>query len=141
MKRDIADFMFKYFTCQQVKLEHQRPSGLLQQLLILEWKWDMIAMDFVSGLPHASSGYDAIWVIVDRLTKIAHFLPLIEFAYNNSYHASIEMAPYEALCGRKCRSPLCCEIRKRQLTSPKLVQITSEKVFIIQQRLKIAFSR
>ena len=68
-------------------------------------------------------------------------LPLIEFAYNNSYHASIEMAPYEALYGRKCRSPLCWKVGERQLTSPKLVQITSEKVFIIQQRLKIAFSR
>ena len=194
----------------------------------------MIAMDFVSGLPRTSSGYDAIWVIVDRLTKIAHFLPikktystdrlarlyvsqivclhgvpvsivsdqgstftlvfwqelhkalgtrldfstafhpqtdgqsdrtiqtledmlrmcvmdfggqwdlhlpLIEIAYNNSYHASIEMAPYEALYGRKCRSHLCWEIGERQLTGPELVQVTSEKVPIIQQRLKIAFSR
>ena len=76
-----------------MKLEYQRPSGLLQQLLILEWKWDVIAMDFVSDLPHASSGYDAIWVIVDRLTKIAHFLPLIEFAYNKSCHANIKWLP------------------------------------------------
>ena len=59
-----------------MKLEHQRPSGLLQQLPIPEWKWDMIAMDFVSGLPRTLSGYDAIWVIVDILTKIAHFLPI-----------------------------------------------------------------
>ena len=59
-----------------MKLEHQRPSGLLQQLPIPEWKWDMIAMNFVSGLLRTSSGYDAIWVIVDRLTKIAHFLPI-----------------------------------------------------------------
>ena len=56
------------------------------------------------------------------------YLPLIEFAYNNSYHASIEMAPYEALYGRKCRSPLCWEVGERQLTGPELVQITSEKV-------------
>ena len=68
-------------------------------------------------------------------------LPLIEFAYNNSYHASIEMAPYEALYGRKCRSPLCWDVSERQLTEPELVQITSEKVPIIQQRLKTAFSR
>ena len=68
-------------------------------------------------------------------------LPLIEFAYNNSYHASIEMAPYEALYGRKCRSPLCWKLGERQLTGPELVQITSEKVSIIQQRLKTAFSR
>ena len=58
-------------------------------------------------------------------------LPLIEFAYNNSYHASIEMVPYEALYGRKCRSPLCWKVSKRQLTGPGLVQITLEEVFII----------
>ena len=91
----------------------------VQQLSILEWTWDMIAMDFVSSLPRKSSGYDAIWVIVDRLTKIAHFLPLIEFAYNNSCHASIKMAPYEALFRRKRRLPLCWEVSERQLTGPK----------------------
>ena len=69
-------FVSKCLTCQQVKLEHQRPSRLLQQLPILEWKWDMIAMDFVSGLPRTSSGYDAIWVIVDKLTKTDPFLPI-----------------------------------------------------------------
>ena len=68
-------------------------------------------------------------------------MTLIEFAYNNSYHASIEMAPYETLYGRKCRSPLCWEIGERQLTGLELVQITSEKVPIIQQRLKTVFSR
>ena len=76
MKRDIAEFVSKCLTCQQVKLEHQRPLRLLQQLPILEWKWDMIAMDFVSGLPRTSSGYDAIWAIIDRLTKTTHFFPL-----------------------------------------------------------------
>ena len=62
----------------------------VQQLSILEWTWDMISMDFVSSLPRKSTGYDAIWVIVDRLTKTSHFLPLIEFTYNNSCHASIK---------------------------------------------------
>ena len=76
MKRDIAEFVSKCLTCQQVKLEHQRPLRLLQQLPILEWKWDMIAMDFVSGLPRTSSGYDAIWAIIYRLTKTTHFFPL-----------------------------------------------------------------
>ena len=76
MKRDIADFVSKCLTCQQVKLEHQRPSRMLQQLPILEWKWDRSAMDFVSRLLCTSSGCDAIWVIVDRLTKTAHFLPI-----------------------------------------------------------------
>ena len=68
-------------------------------------------------------------------------LPLIEFAYINSYHASIEMAPYEALHGRKCKSPLCWEVGERQLIGPELVQITLEKVPIIQQRLKTTFGR
>ena len=68
-------------------------------------------------------------------------LPLIEFAYNNNYHASIEMAPYEALYGRKYISPLCWEVGERQLTGTELVQITSEKVPIIQQIMKTAFSR
>ena len=57
-------------------MEYQRPLGLLQQLPILEWKWDMIAIDFVSGLPRTLSGSNAIWVIIDKLTKTAHFLPI-----------------------------------------------------------------
>ena len=57
-------------------MEYQRPSSLLHQLPIPEWKWNIIAMDFVSGFPRTSSGYDAIWVIIDRLTKTAHFLPI-----------------------------------------------------------------
>ena len=76
MKKDISEIVSKCLTCQKVKLEHQGPSELLQQLPIPKWKWDMIDMDFVSGLPRTSSGYDAIWVIVDRLTKTAHFLPI-----------------------------------------------------------------
>ncbi|GJS17653.1 putative reverse transcriptase domain-containing protein [Tanacetum coccineum] len=59
-----------------LKVKHQRPSGLLQQPEIPEWKWERITMDFVTGLPRTSSGYDSIWVIVDRLTKSAHFLPM-----------------------------------------------------------------
>ncbi|GJY80831.1 putative reverse transcriptase domain-containing protein [Tanacetum coccineum] len=59
-------------------LEHQRPSGLLQQPEIPEWKWERITMDFMTKLPRTSSGHDTIWVIVDRLTKYAHFLPMRE---------------------------------------------------------------
>ena len=69
-------------------------------------------------------------------------LPLVEFAYNNSYHSSIEMAPYEALYGRKYRSPLCWdEIRERELTGPKIIKDVSEKVALIRMRLEIAASR
>ncbi|GJY54377.1 putative reverse transcriptase domain-containing protein [Tanacetum coccineum] len=63
---------------ETVKAEHQKPSGLLQQPEIPEWKWEKITMDLVVKLPRSSSGYDAIWVIVDRLTKFAHFLPIRE---------------------------------------------------------------
>uniref|UniRef100_A0A2N9FNH1 RNA-directed DNA polymerase n=1 Tax=Fagus sylvatica TaxID=28930 RepID=A0A2N9FNH1_FAGSY len=76
MKREIAQFVEQCLTCQQVKVEHQRPSGLLQSLPIPEWKWEHISMDFVSGLPRSPKGHDAIWVIVDRLTKSAHFIPI-----------------------------------------------------------------
>ncbi|GJR57332.1 putative reverse transcriptase domain-containing protein [Tanacetum coccineum] len=199
MKADIATYVSKCLTCAKVKAEHQRPSGLLQQPEIPEWKWEHIIMDFVTGLPRTSSGYDSIWVIVDQLTKSAHFLPmkktdsmekltqlylkevvcrhgvplsiisdcdsrfasgfwrslpnalgtnlnmstayhpktdgqsertfrpgiylrayvidfggswdrhlpLVEFSYNNSYHASIKAAPFEALYERKCKSPVC----------------------------------
>ncbi|KAL5540955.1 hypothetical protein UlMin_044247 [Ulmus minor] len=76
MKRDVAQFIAKCMTCQQVKAEHQRPGGQLQSLPIPEWKWDHITMDFVTDLPKMPSGYDAIWVVVDRLTKSAHFIPI-----------------------------------------------------------------
>ena len=76
MRRDIAHFMEQCLTCQQVKAEHQRPSGLLKPLLVLVWKWEHITMDFVVGLPQTLRGLNAIWVIVDRLTKSAHFLPI-----------------------------------------------------------------
>ncbi|GKC06181.1 putative reverse transcriptase domain-containing protein [Tanacetum coccineum] len=168
MKKDTALYVSKCLTCSKIKVEHQRPSGLLQQPEILEWKWERIAMDFITKLPRTGNGHDAIWVIVDRLTKSAHFLPiredfkmdrlarlylneiiarhgvpisiisdrdsrftsrfwqsmqealgtqldmrswdvhlpLVEFSYNNSYHSSVRCAPFEALYGRKCRSPI-----------------------------------
>ncbi|GKE35890.1 putative reverse transcriptase domain-containing protein [Tanacetum coccineum] len=68
----------KCLTCSKVKAEHQKPSGLLQQSEIPEWKWENITMDFINKLPRTCSGHDAIWVIVDRLTKSAHFLAVRE---------------------------------------------------------------
>ncbi|GKD68363.1 putative reverse transcriptase domain-containing protein, partial [Tanacetum coccineum] len=156
MNDDIATYVSKCLKCAKVKAEHQRPSGLLVQSKIPQWKWDNITMDFITKLPKSSQGYNTIWVIFDRLTKSAIFtpmretdpmeklariylketdrqgertiqtfedmlracvidfgngwvrhLPLVEFSYNNSYHASIKAAPFEALYGRKCRSPIC----------------------------------
>ena len=76
MKRDIAEFVSKCATCQLVKVDHQRPSGMLQPQEIPVWKWESISMDFITGLPTSQKGHDSIWVIVDRLTKVAHFLPV-----------------------------------------------------------------
>ena len=78
MKAEIATFVGKCMTCAKVKVEYQKPSGLLQQPEIPEWKWEMITMDFITKLPKTPSGFDTIWVIIDRLTKFAHFLPIKE---------------------------------------------------------------
>ncbi|GKD99925.1 putative reverse transcriptase domain-containing protein [Tanacetum coccineum] len=235
MKADIATYVSKCLTCAKVKAKHQRPSGLLVQPKIPEWKWDNITMDFVMKLPKSSQGYDTIWVIVDRLTKSAIFvpmretdpldklarmylkevvtrhgipvsiicdrdprfasnfwkslqnalgtsldmstayhpqtdgqsertiqtledmlracaidfgkgwvnhLPLVEFSYNNSYHASIKAAPFEALYGRKCRSPVCwTEVGEAQILGPELIQETTEKIVQIKQRMQAARDR
>ena len=76
MKKDVAEFTARCLTCQQVKVEHQALAGKLHPLSIPEWKWEKITMDFVTNLPKTQKGIDAIWIIVDRLTKLAHFLPI-----------------------------------------------------------------
>ena len=76
LKREVTELVGKCFTCQQVKAEHQLPSGLLQPVKIPLWKWERVTMDFVSGLPLTPSKKDSVWVIVDRLTKSAHFIPV-----------------------------------------------------------------
>ncbi|GJS14328.1 putative reverse transcriptase domain-containing protein [Tanacetum coccineum] len=78
MKKDRAVYVSRCLTCLKVKAEHQRPFGLLQQPEIPEWKWERITMDFVTKLPRTNSRHDTIWVIVDWLTKYAHFLPMHE---------------------------------------------------------------
>jgi len=76
LKTDMVEYVAICDTCQRVKAEHQRPAGLLQLMKILEWKWEEVGMDFIVGLPRTQRGYDSIWVIVDRLTKVAHFIPV-----------------------------------------------------------------
>ncbi|GJU90648.1 putative reverse transcriptase domain-containing protein [Tanacetum coccineum] len=203
MKADIATYVSKCLTCLKVKAKHQKPSGLLVQPEIPQWKWDNITLDFVTKLHKTSNGYDTIWVIIDRLTKSAHFLPmrendsigklaklafqkdlgtrldmsiayhpqtdgksertihtledmlhacviyfgngwerhlpLIEFSYNNNYHMSIKAAPFEALYGRKCRSPVCwAEVKDAQLTGPEIIHETTKKSIQIKQRIQAA---
>ncbi|GJZ64283.1 putative reverse transcriptase domain-containing protein [Tanacetum coccineum] len=244
MKAIIAEYVGKCLTCSRVKAECQKPSGLLVQPEIPMWKWERITMDFITKLPKTSNGHDTIWVIVDRLTKSAHFiptretdsmetltrlyikeivsrhgvpisiisdrdshftsrfwkslqsalgtqldmsmayhpetdgqsertiqtlkdmlracvidfgkgwerhLPLVEFSYNNSYHASIKAAPFEALYGQKCRSPdLDPTLRSRSCKDktilgriPILTTLheTIEKIVQIRQRLQAARNR
>ncbi|XP_070003336.1 uncharacterized protein [Nicotiana sylvestris] len=159
MKKDVANFVSSYLTCQQVKAMHQRPARLLQQIEIPEWKWDRITMDFIIGLPRTLRCYDSVWVIIDRLTKSTHFLPvkttyggvrgswdtylpLAEFAYNNSFQSSIQMAPYETLYGIRCHSPIgWFEAGDTNLLGPNLVQEVMDNVQLIRQRLLAAQSR
>ncbi|KAA3461427.1 reverse transcriptase [Gossypium australe] len=194
MKRDISEFVSKCLICQQVKAKHQVPSGLLQPVMIPEWKWERITMDFVSGLHFSPKKKYAIWVIVDRLTNFAHFIPsklqealdtelhfstsfhpqidgqselviqiledmlrrcvlefegnweeylsLVEFSYNNNYQSNIKMASYEALYGRKCRTPLYwTELNEKKIHGVDLVREIEEKVKVIQDSLKAASDR
>src|SRR4051812_33549922 len=124
MKRDIARFVAECDVCRCIKAEHQRPAGTLQPLPIPEWKWDKVGMDFITGFPKTQKRNDAIFVVIDRLSKVAHFLPVresiiasqladmlracvisfgknwekflpfAEFAYNNSFQSGLNMAPF-----------------------------------------------
>jgi hypothetical protein len=76
MKREIASYISKCDICHRVKAEHQHPAGLLQPLQVPEWKWESVGMNFITGFPKSSRGNESIWVIVDRLTKVAHFIPV-----------------------------------------------------------------
>ncbi|KAL0534025.1 hypothetical protein IC582_028302 [Cucumis melo] len=235
MKREVAEFVSKCLVCQQVKAPRQKPAGLLQPLSVTEWKWENVSMDFITGLPRTLRGFTVIWVVVDRLTKSAHFVPgkstytaskwaqlymseivrlhgvpvsivsdrdarftskfwkglqtamgtrldfstafhpqtdgqterlnqvledmlracalefpgswdshlhLMEFSYNNSYQATIGMAPFEALYGKCCRSPVCWgEVGEQRLMGPELVQSTNEAIQKIRSRMHTAQSR
>ncbi|WVZ75450.1 hypothetical protein U9M48_023500 [Paspalum notatum var. saurae] len=183
MKRDIAAFIAQCDTCNQIKAEKQRPTGLLKPLDIPMWKWEKITMDFIVGLRRTPKGNDSIWVIVDRLTKSAHFipvkaihntpklaelymqnvlrlhgvpisiisdrgpqftasLPFAEFSYNNSYQASIEKSPFQALYGRQCRTPLMWEeAGERQFFGLAMFVEAAENVAKVRDNLKIAQSR
>ena len=98
MKRDIVEFVSHCPNCQQVMYEHQRPGGTLQRMPIPEWKWERIAMDFVVGLPKTMGKYDSIWVIVDRLTKSANFIP-VKVTYNAEILAKLYISEVVRLHG------------------------------------------
>ncbi|WVZ84352.1 hypothetical protein U9M48_031392 [Paspalum notatum var. saurae] len=234
MKREIAEYVSECDMCQRIKGDHLKPAGMLQPLEVPAWKWENVHMDFIVGLPLTQKGYDSIWVVIDRFTKAAHFLPvkttyrakqyaelyisrilalhgvpqtitldrsslfvprfwehlqtalgttlihssayhpqtsgqvervnqiledmlracaltysakwdeclpLAEFAYNNSYQKSLEMAPFEALYGRRCRTPLnWSEPGERVTFGPDLVTQAEEEFKLIHSNLKRAQS-
>jgi IS30 family transposase len=98
MKRYIAEYVTLYDTCQRVKVEHQQPARLLQSLQVPEWKWEEIGMDFIVGLSRTQPGYDSIWVIVDRLTKLAHFI-LLKTTYSGPQLEELYMSRIVCLHG------------------------------------------
>jgi hypothetical protein len=98
MKIEIAKCVARCDTCRRVKVEHLKSAGMLQPLPIPSWKWKDISMDFITGLPKTSRGFDSIWVIADRLTKSAHFVP-VKTDYRASKYAEIYVARIMSLHG------------------------------------------
>jgi hypothetical protein len=76
MKKEIVEYIARCMECQKVKAEHRHPTGLLQSLPIPEWKWEVVTMDFITRLPRTGKQHDSIMVVVDKITKSAHFIPL-----------------------------------------------------------------
>jgi transposase InsO family protein len=98
MKRETTEYVARCDSCQRIKAEHQRPTGLLQPLQIPQWKWDEIGMDFIVSLLRTRAGYDSIWVVVDRLTKASHFIP-VKTTYNSAVLAELYMSQIVCLHG------------------------------------------
>ncbi|GJV95469.1 putative reverse transcriptase domain-containing protein [Tanacetum coccineum] len=165
MKAIIAEYVGKCLTCSRVKAKCQKPSGLLVQQDIPMWKWERIIMDFVTKLPKTSNGHDIIWVIIDH--RDSHFTSrfwrslqsdlVTQLDMSTTYHPEtdgqsertiqtledmLRASPFEALYGRKCRSPVCyAEVGDVQLTGPEIIHETTEKIVQIQQRLQAARDR
>ncbi|GJW13794.1 putative reverse transcriptase domain-containing protein [Tanacetum coccineum] len=146
MKADIATYVSKCLTCAKVKAEHQRPSGLLVQPKIPEWKWDNITMDFVTKLPKSSQGYDTIWVIVDRLTKSAIFVPMRETdpmdKLARMYLKEVVTRhgiPLSIICDRDPR--FASNFWRSLQNALEIVQETTEKIIQIKKRMQAARDR
>jgi hypothetical protein len=98
MKRETTRYVSEYDTCRKVKADYMKPGGLLQPLSIPDWKWDDISMDFILGLPLTARKFDSIWVIMDRLTKSAHFIH-VHTKYRVEKYAEIYIAHVLCLHG------------------------------------------
>ncbi|WVZ58248.1 hypothetical protein U9M48_008534 [Paspalum notatum var. saurae] len=129
MKRAVAEYVAVCDPCQRVKAEHQRLAGLLQSLKVPEWKWEEITMDFIVGLPRTLKGWDKS-------------LPYAKFSYNNSYQASLKKSPFEALSGRRCRTPLFWnQIREKQVFGLGIIEDAEQQLRIVRENLRVAQSR
>ncbi|GKE21911.1 putative reverse transcriptase domain-containing protein, partial [Tanacetum coccineum] len=126
MKAEIATYVSKYLTCTKVKAEYQKPSRMLVQPKIPQWKWEDITMDFVTKLPKTATSQDTIWIIVDRLTKSAHFLPMRE-------DDSLEKLTRQYLKEAK--------VGDSQLTGLEIIHETTEKIIQIKNRIQAARDR
>nr|GEW10780.1 hypothetical protein [Tanacetum cinerariifolium] len=144
MKADLATYVIKCLTCAKIKVEHQKPSGFTSTT-----KNSCLEIGKNNYGFHCWAPENSEWTLEDMLRACVidfegrrdRHLPLVEFSYNNSYHASIKAAPFEALYGRKCRSPVCwSEVGDSQLTGPKLIRETTEKIVQIKNRLLTARS-
>jgi IS30 family transposase len=98
MKREITEHVVICDSCQRIKAVYQKPARLLQPLQIPQWKWDEIGMDFIIGLPRTGASYDSIWVVVDRLTKSAHFIP-VKTSYSSAVLVELYMSRIVCLHG------------------------------------------
>eukprot|EP00253_Pinus_taeda_P032926 PITA_32926 len=235
MKQEVAEYLARCLECQQIKAEHMHPAGLLQPLPIPEWKWEIISMDFITGLPRTKKNHDSIMVVVDKLSKAAHFilvhstyksvqiahifmknvfklhglpkviisdrdvkftsafwrtlfaelgtqlnfstayhaqtdgqtervnqvledmlracvmlrpnqwedyLHLVEFTYNNGYHSSTQLSPFEVLYGRKCRTPSSWGGPEDRLRlGPDMLKEMEDMVKKVRNNLKAAQDR
>nr|GEW18165.1 hypothetical protein [Tanacetum cinerariifolium] len=143
MKADIATYVSKCLTCLKVKVEHQKPFGLLVQPEIPQWKWDNITMDFVTKLPRMPIGYDTIWKATGtRLDMSTAYHPQSDGQSERTIQTLEDICPFEALYGWKSRSPVCwAEVEDAQLTDPELIHETTEKIFQIKQRIQAARDR
>ncbi|KAA3480120.1 Retrotransposon protein, Ty3-gypsy subclass [Gossypium australe] len=125
MKRVIVEFVAKCLTCQKIKAKLQVPTGLLHSISIPQWKWERITMDFTKLTHFITVRMD--WSLQKLaeiyIQEIEHYLPLAEFVYNNSFQLSIQMAPYEALYGRRCRKHVCwSDLCEKKVIGVKLIQ-------------------
>nr|GEZ72574.1 hypothetical protein [Tanacetum cinerariifolium] len=147
IKAEIATYVSKCLTCAKVKIEYQKPSGLLVQPEIPQWKWENITIDFVTKFPKTATKQDTIWKSLNkalgtRLDMSMDYHPQTDgqkFSYNNNYHTSIKAASFEALYGHKYRSLICwAKAGDSQLTGLEIIHETTEKNVQIKSRIQAA---